>query len=282
MKNKFSWRAFISMGLFYSFLIIFITGIILYLTPTGRIAHWINWKFLGFTKDDWQAIHIIFSLIFAILSIFHLFTVNWKDFWSYLINKKKQGLNKKKEFYLSSVFTVLIFLGVIFSIPPFSSVINFGEYLTESWENESNKPPIPHAELLTLNEIQERFEDISIDEIKKKLIKNNIKFNNTNETLAEIGRFNNINPIEIYNIITKKTSQSMKGSGIGKKTLEEIANENNKDLNQLLQILKENNISARKEQTLKEIASENDIATKDIYELIMGLVKKNKKKHKFF
>ena len=40
-KKKFSWRAFISMGLFYSLIIIFLTGIVLYLAPSGQVAHWV-------------------------------------------------------------------------------------------------------------------------------------------------------------------------------------------------------------------------------------------------
>lgn len=267
-NKKFSWKAFLSIGLFYSFIIIFITGIILYLSPAGRIARWVNWKLFGFTKENWQAIHTIFSYTFAILLIFHLFSINWKVFWSYLKNKTKQGLNKKKEFYLSSIFAILIFLGIIYSIPPFSSIMDFGEYLTESWGNKNTEPPIPHAELLTLNELSEQLDDISIDKIINKLKTNNIKINSANVTLSEIGKLNSLSPIEIYNIITSETLSGIAGTGIGKKTLEEFADENNKDINQLLRILKENNINAQKEQTLKEIASENDIAAKEIYDLI--------------
>ncbi|HUX57822.1 MAG TPA: DUF4405 domain-containing protein [Bacteroidales bacterium] len=268
IKKGFSWRAFISFGLLYSFIIIFITGVILYLSPAGRIAHWVNWKLFGFSKEEWQAIHTIFSYTFVILSIFHLFSINWKVFVSYLKSKTKQGLNKKKELYLSSIFTILFFLGIIYSIPPFSTVMDFGEYLTESWENTETEPPIPHAELLTLIELSERSDSISIDKITNKLNANNIKFNNTSENLTEIGILNNLPPIEIYNIITSKSLSGMAGTGIGKKTLEEYAIENNKEINELLEKLQENGIKANKEQTLKEIATANDKAAKDIYELI--------------
>ncbi|MCK5814469.1 MAG: DUF4405 domain-containing protein [Flavobacteriaceae bacterium] len=207
-KMKFSWKAFISLSLTYFFIIMLLTGVVLYLTPTGRIAHWSNWTLLGFSKEEWQSIHIIFSLTFAILSIFHLFSINWKVFLAYLKKKNKSGLNKKKEFYLASVFTILIFLGVVFSIPPFNSVINFGDYLTHSWENVDTKPPTPHAELLTLNELSDEYNNLTIKEITNKLNANNIKFNNANETLKEIGELNNLSPIKIYNILTQKTKKT--------------------------------------------------------------------------
>ena len=267
-KNKFSWRAFISFGLLFSFVIIFITGIVLYISPPGRIAHWVNWKLMGFSKEDWQSIHTVFSYIFAILSIFHLFTINWRAFVSYIKSKGSKGLNKKKELYLSSILTILIFIGIIYSIPPFSSVMTFGEFMTESWENKETEPPIPHAELLTLIELSERLDSVSIDKIVNKLKANNISFNNTNDNLTEIGKKNNIPPIQIYNIITRKSLTGMAGTGIGRKTLEEFANEYDKDIIELLEILSKNGIKADKGQTLKDIASENEKAAKDIYELI--------------
>lgn len=267
-SNKFSWRAFISFGLLFSFVIIFITGIILYIAPPGRVAHWVNWQLFGFSKEDWQAIHTVFSYVFAILSIFHLFTINWKVFLSYLKSKAGKGLSKKKEFYLSSILTVLIFVGIIYSIPPFSSVMVFGEYMTESWESEETEPPIPHAELLTLIELSEQLEEVSIDKIINKLHVKQIKFNSIDENLTEIGLINNMPPIEIYKIIISKSLTGMAGSGMGRKTLEEFANEYNKDLNKLLDILSKNGIKANKDQTLKDIASENDKAAKDIYVLI--------------
>lgn len=268
-KQAFSWRSFISFGLFFSFIIIFLTGIVLYLAPAGRIAHWVNWKLFFLKKEEWQAIHTIFSYLFAILSIFHLFSINWKVFLTYLKAKARKGLNKKKELLISTALTVLIFTATIFSIPPFSSVMEFGDYLTESWENQNNAPPIPHAELLSLNELSQKLDSLTIEKISNRLNKNKIKFDNPNQTLTEIGEINNIPPLKIYTIITAQTSLTgMAGSGMGQKTLEEYAKEYNKDIEKILEILKTNNINATKNQTLKDIASENDMAAKDIYQLI--------------
>jgi len=268
VKNKFSWKAFISIALFYSFFVIFVTGMVLYLAPAGRVANWYNWKLLGLTKTAWQSIHTIFSFTFAVLSIFHLFTVNWKAFWSYLQSKTRQGLNKKREFYLSSVLTIIFFLGVIYSVPPFSSIVGFGSFLKDSWETSETAPPIPHAELLTLNELAEKLDSIPISRIVSKLESNKIKFNNTNETLEQIGNLNNLSPIEIYSVITKRAQEGKPGSGMGRKTLEQLAAENNQDPDLLIKILQDKKIKGQKNQTLKAIAEENNMAAKDIYELI--------------
>ncbi|MBU1012019.1 MAG: DUF4405 domain-containing protein [Bacteroidetes bacterium] len=268
-SKKFSWRAFISFGLTYSFIIIFLTGIVLYLAPAGRIAQWVNWRFAGFSKDEWQAIHTIFSYLFVILSIFHLFTANWKTFVSYLKNKTQNGLNKKRELFISTILTIAIFLGILFSVPPFSSVMDLGEYLKSSWENEESTPPIAHAELLTLTELVVQLNNMPIEKIEEKLIANKIKFENINQTLAEIAAINKITPNELYNIISKKSGAGMPGAGMGKKTLADIAVENNKDVDELINLLKDKNIIATKDKTLKAIAEEYDMAAKDIHEIIL-------------
>ena len=268
-KKKFSWRAFISLGLTYSFIIIFITGIVLYLAPPGRIAHWVNWKFIGFLKEEWQAIHMNFSLLFVVLSIFHLFTVNWKTFWSYLKSKTSKGLNKKREFFISTFLTIAIFFAVIFSIPPFSTVVDFGEYLTNSWDNEDVNPPIPHAELLSLADLTTQLEDANIEKIESKLKANKIKYENVNQTLSEIAILNNMTPNAVYEIITKKPQGGMQGMGLGKKTLEDLAKENGKEVSSFIEILKANNIEAKKDETLKNLAEKYDMAARDLYQLIM-------------
>lgn len=268
-NKKFSWKVFISFGLTYSFIIIFLTGIVLYLAPAGRIAHWVDWKFIIFTKDEWQAIHMNFSYLFVILSIFHLFTINWKAFLSYLKSKNQSGLNKKCEFIISSFLTIAIFFAIIFSVPPFSLVVDFGEYLTESWENEKTQPPIPHAELLSLSELAEQLDNMPIGKIESKLLSNKIIYDNIRQTLEEIAILNNITPSELYKIITKKSQARSLGSGMGRKTLEGLALENNKDVDNFIQLLNENNIVATKDQTLKNLADKYDMAVRDIYQLIL-------------
>lgn len=267
-ETKFSWRAFISFGLTFSFLAITLTGIVLYFAPAGRIAHWINWKFWALDKDQWQAIHITFSLMFIVLSVFHLFSINWKTFLSYIRKKSEIGLNKHKEMIFSLLLTVLFFFGTLLTIPPFSSVLDFSAYLKGTWEQTDTNPPVPHAELLTLVELSEKVDDLPLEKITNRLNANNIRYKSVNQTLNEIGQVNQIAPIKLYKMLTSNSLSGMAGSGIGRKTISEFAAEKGKSVVTLIQILKDNNISATGDQTLKDLASENDMAAKDIYELI--------------
>jgi len=268
MKNKFSWRAFISFGLTYSFLIILISGIILYIAPPGRYAHWVNWTLWRFTKEAWQSLHTIFSIAFVVLSIFHLFSINWKAFLSYLRTKAQEKTSKKKELIAASIMMVAFFFGTSLSIPPFSSVMELSENLTGSWEKAEETPPIPHAELLTLEELDEQIQTLSLEDIKASLASNKIEFENTStQTLKEIAAKNNLTPQAIYEKLTHKPTQ-MQGAGIGRKSLETICTELQKNTDEVILLLEDNDIIADKAQNLREIAEENEITPKEIYELI--------------
>lgn len=257
MQNKFSWRAFISFALTYSLIILLISGLILYVSPPGRYAHWVNWTLLGFTKEGWQAIHTIFSLAFVVLSLFHLFSVNWKAFLSYLKSKTSKSTSKKRELVLSSLIVLIFFAGTVFSIPPFSSVMELSENLTGSWEKTEETPPVPHAELLTLAELDTQLADLTLDQITEKLDRHHIVYSNTaTQTLREIAEQNNQTPMEIYEQLTRKPANKMGGSGIGRKSLETLCNELNKNVDEIILLLEDNDIIADKDQNLRAIGEE--------------------------
>lgn len=85
-------------------------------------------------------------------SIFHIFSMNWKVFLSYIKTKAAKGIHMKREFRVSLVLILLIFFGTLFSIPPFKTVMDVGEYFTESWEKKEQQAPMPHTEAMTIKE----------------------------------------------------------------------------------------------------------------------------------
>lgn len=269
MSRKFSWRAFISFGLTYMMLILLISGFILYVSPPGRYAHWVNWKLWGMTKEEWQAIHTVFSLGFIMLSIFHLFSANWKAFIYYFKSKASSGFNKKFEFLFATLLIGGVFMGTFFSVPPFENVMTLGENLTNSWEQTEERAPVPHAELLTLTELSFQLKLDSVQQITAKLDNHQIKYENTStETLQEIAVANQMTPAEVYQILSKNPANSMQGSGVGRKTIEDFSLELNKSVDEILQILEANHIKAEKEQTLRTIGENNNLAPRDVYDLI--------------
>jgi hypothetical protein len=249
-----------------------ISGIILFSAPPGRIANWSYWAILGLTKKQWQSIHIIFTFLFVIAGSFHIY-FNWKPLMHYLKAKKQSAKNIKVELLLAIFVGILIFNLTLFGIPPFSSITDFGDYLTESWENETNTPPISHAERLTLYEISNSV-NIPINKIIQKLKESNIEFSNE-LTLAQIADKNNYTPNELFLIINKSSqnihSSNPEGKGYGRKTIEDVCNELNIDIEEGLLRLSNKSIKAISSSKIKDIANNNDLLPIDIYNIIANI-----------
>jgi uncharacterized protein DUF4405 len=62
---RFQFRALVSVLTTVSFVTLATSGIILFITPPGRIAHWTGWRFWGLTKTQWSSVHIWFALLFV-------------------------------------------------------------------------------------------------------------------------------------------------------------------------------------------------------------------------
>jgi len=275
MKQKFFWKSFVSFSLTWSFLIIFISGIVLYIAPPGRIANWTIWTLFGFSKAGWQAIHTIFSYTFVILSIFHLFTLNWKAFWSYLISKSSKGLKKQKELLVSLVLISVIFLGTYFNTQPFKAVIDFGEWTTESWETESETPPVPHAEILTLQELAGKYIPMSADSILLVIKQKGLKADSIGQTIKSLSELNSITPAMLYSVISpdfpveaKKSESKTQFQGFGRKTMSEVAEELGKNVDEVIELLAKNNIKANATDKLKEVAENAGKTPMDILAII--------------
>jgi hypothetical protein len=275
MKQKFFWKSFVSFSLAWSFLIIFISGIVLYIAPAGRVSNWTNWTLFGFSKANWQAIHTIFSYTFVILSIFHLFFLNWKVFWYYFTTKAVTGLNKQKELLVSFILITVIFLGTYFNIQPFKAVMDFGEWTTESWEVEDETPPVPHAEILTLRELSGKYIPMSADSILLIIKQKGYQADSIGQTILTISTINNITPAKLYSIIspdlsmdTIKPETKPQFQGFGRKTISEVAQELGKDVNDVIEVLRKNDIQANPTDKLKEVAEKAEITPLEILEMI--------------
>lgn len=269
MKNKFSWRALISFILTWIFFILLITGIILYIAPPGRYANWVNWKIFALNKGEWQALHTIFSFTFIIISILHLFIINWRVFLNYFKTKTKSGLNRKWELVISLVLVGTFFAGILFWIPPFSSVMLAGENLKNSWEEKDKEPPVPHAELLTLTQLVNQLKLKSAQGIALKLKNQGITVNDTFQTLQEIAALNGKTPELIYEKIVNPNSHGLQqGAGVGRKTISDLAAETGKSVDEILKAFKDNGIDATKDETLKQIGDKNNITPRELFEMM--------------
>jgi hypothetical protein len=64
--RRFDARAFISVLPGVSFVAMSVTGVVLFVMPPGRIACRTGWRIPALTKDQWDGLHIWFSLLFMV------------------------------------------------------------------------------------------------------------------------------------------------------------------------------------------------------------------------
>ncbi len=309
MKNLKS-RNFVSLFIAWSGLISIVSGIILYLAPAGRVAYWVNWHLFGLTKKQWQGLHTVSSFFLAGFVIWHLI-LNWSPFVNYMKDKMKKISFTIPEFLWSLVLAVVLTVMSIFSIPPVSYIVDFGDYLTEMWETKTASPIIPHAERLTLKEFCEKI-NFPVERAIKRLTVFNVKGVSPDKTLEEIAKENNLSPKDISDMLnlekainkinsfpetqTKTNSESSQnfksdspvnvkphttpGQGfggmryIGRMTLKEFCEKSGIDLKDAKNALKDKGFSDFDENaTLREIARENGLIPRELGELLYSLKK---------
>ncbi len=80
---RFRAKGFTSLLLACTFLVVAVSGVILFMTPRGRVANWTGWTMAGLDKHEWAALHINTCLVFLAVALGHLL-LNWRLFWSYI------------------------------------------------------------------------------------------------------------------------------------------------------------------------------------------------------
>lgn len=283
-ENGFHNRGFITFLTALSFVIMTVTGIVLYFVPHGRIAYWVDWHFLALTKTEWNNIHIVSSIVFAAAGIYHIY-YNWKALVNYIVNKISGGLKLKKELGIASAVSLFVIVGSIYTIPPLNYVIDFGEYLKGSWvASKEYEPPFGHAEELSLKVFTKRM-NIDLGKASSELKAQGIVVNSVKDSLKKIARANKTNSMNVY-VAIKKFEQKRKiskkelytaemveeqfdGTGLGRKTLTQICEELSVDIAYAKKRIYKNNIEMKEDDTLKETASRYDLYPLDILKIIL-------------
>jgi hypothetical protein len=269
-KNKFKFRAFTALIVLWSFIIENVTGIVLYIVPPGRIAHWTNWKLWGFTKEQWAALHTIFGYIFLIFAVIHIY-YNWKPILNYIKKKVKAGLRMRMELTVSLIISILVFVATAVSIPPFSTVMDFGTKMKNSWEESSQEPFVPHAEEMSLEEFIEQI-GIPQDEALKLLENKGIRVQNPSLSIKDIASDHNTSPVAIYEILEKEPAKKKQsGRGYGWKTLENVAQELGIPLQDIMTFLQSEGIEAKKDDVIRDVAEKNGMTPYELVEMIQKL-----------
>lgn len=187
-----------SLSLGFSFLIMSITGVVLYFVPKGKIAYWADWHIFGLSKSQYGELHTTSMVTFLIFGILHIY-YNWKPILSYLKDKNKKVSFTKKEFLIAFGINLIFVLGTLYMAQPFKGFLDMQSAIKNHWTQKYGEPPYGHAEETKLKRFCSKM-DIDYEDAVQVLKENNIKFK-ADETLLSIGQNNNMSPSAIYELI---------------------------------------------------------------------------------
>ncbi|MDH4201968.1 MAG: DUF4405 domain-containing protein [Phycisphaerae bacterium] len=274
----FQFRAFVSLLAAFSFATLAVTGVILYITPPGRIANWTNWTFWALNKQQWIGLHTCFATLFFIVSVLHIW-LNFKPLISYFVNKAQAASKFRVEWLLAIIVCGIVFAGAMKPFAPFSSLLNLNDRIKFSWEEPKQRAPVPHAELLTIEELAKAAgmePDIILQNLNAGGIETNIS-----DIFGTIAKENGFSPNELFAIATGTTPQTRgfgyrggdhagqgQQGGFGQKTLQVACDEMNLNIQKAIDILKAAEIEAVADKTIRQIADENGVHPSRIRQIL--------------
>ena len=269
-------RKITSLTALSSFILLMVTIVALYVAPQGRVAYWADWHLWGLTKTDWGSIHINLGLLFLVSILLHIY-YNWKPIVSYLKNKAKQVRVFTREFTTALVVTLAVAVGTYFLIPPFHWVMEYNDFLKDSAARKYGEPPYGHAELSSLKTFSSKM-GFDLSQASERMKKAGVEFDGPGQTIQEIARLNRMSPKQLYAAMkpvevpgaVKKMPDSPP-PGLGRRLLADICQEFDLKIPVVLRTLSESDITATAEQSIKEIAAQNNKNPMDIYDILKTL-----------
>lgn len=294
-RLKFRFRALTSVLITSAFLVLLVSGIILFAAPPGRVANWTNWALLGLRKSEWAGLHITFSALFLLAAILHL-VFNWRPLVGYFRLRLGEAAGLRWEWAVALVLAIAVYAGTRANVAPFSSLIAYSESWRESWETPRQRAPIPHAELLTLQELADKAV-VNMTIVSNRLDARGIKGFATNTVVRDLASQSGISAQQLFEIMTATSAASPSakapaagektghnagrgrgaeggGGGPGRKTLAEYCADEGLDLQATLKRLEAKGIKAGTNVTLREIAVNNGYSRPyEILDIIKGEAK---------
>lgn len=234
----FNTRALISLLVTGGFLVMTVTGVVLYVTPQGRVANWIDWTLVGLGKEDWAAVHIASSLLFVIGGVWHL-VLNWKPFVHYLHQRIQGHERPRAEGLVALAAVVLLVWGTLAGVPPIRYLLDLNEAAKGMWSLDAGaEPPFGHAEEVTLTALAFRTRMDLADALASLDAAGLRVAEGERTTLRRLADDNGLTPAGVFAVLKAGAARSAPaapaltaeavdslygGTGIGQKTLAQAA-----------------------------------------------------------
>ena len=196
------------------------------------------------------------------------------------------AFNLKFEFLIALIIAIFIIVATLFNIQPFKTIIKWNDDIKNYWAGQAqSQPPIPHAEDMTVTEFCKNI-DIPFESFERKLNLKGWEFKDANETIKDIASRNKISPADIYRYLKPSADNNQgrgqgqgqiqgqgqgrggQSQGWGRKSLQDVCNSLNKDVDGVVNKLSANGIKASKNEFIRDIATNNNMRPIEIINMI--------------
>jgi hypothetical protein len=263
---------FVSFYVVFSFVALALSGIVLYVAPPGRIANWSVWRMVLLSKAQWQAVHTVVALLFLVAAGFHIY-FNWKVLVAYLKSKLHEGLRMKRELATATAAAVVLLTVTIAGVPPSSTVMDVGEGIKNSWSTAATEPPVPHAELLTVEKLSETVK-IPTEKVVANLETHGVKMAKPGMTVQQIADQNNLTPQQVYQRIQSEDAKPKvslaEGGGWGRMNVQQVCERYSVPVGTGVERLRATGIEAESGTMLRELATAQGKTPIAIAKIIAG------------
>ena len=189
------WRRTASLTLFVSGGIVFISSLILYIGPPTHVAHFSDWRMLGLTKCQWNAVHIMTGLLFVVAMFLHIY-FNWQMILAYLKNKRREMVLFTLPFVISATITAYVCAGTLWGLPPMNQIIHWIRSIKIGHVHAYGTPPYGCAEQSSLRGIAQ-YMGWDAQKCFVNLAKRGVKVASAEQSIAQIAEVNGMSTGDI-------------------------------------------------------------------------------------
>ncbi len=268
MESSFNLRRCVSLTLGLSFIVMTVTGLILFVVPKGKVAYWSDWMLFGLSKEQWTDLHITSMVLLMVSGIWHIY-YNWSAIVNYLRDHAKRVTLFKREFLAALLLNLFFVVGTFYNVQPLKSLLDLNADIKAYWERNYGSPPFGHAEESTLKSFT-GYSGLDAVQAVERLRAKGLKVSGSDQTLKEIARENGISPQELSNILKPggglKKGESEGITFLGRRSLQELAEMGKIDLEKSLEYLKRQGVDADPAMRMREAGDMLGVTPYEAYE----------------
>lgn len=123
--HTFQWRAFVSLSLIVSGVVVLLSGVLLLLAPSGRLALAGGWSALGIDRQGWVSLHDVFGLLWIPLLLAHA-VLNRKPILCYLKDRARKAFTMRPEAVAAVALTLVLAVLAVTRVLPLGVLHGIG------------------------------------------------------------------------------------------------------------------------------------------------------------